>query len=111
MDRARSENEISTRPAFPVPGVGDARPHSPAPSPRATRPRSALVVDTAAEGFFAVGLAMNDVAPRDDDAQADDEPSTPHVATAQRRRDLGRYVLTVLVVCLGILAASAARLG
>jgi hypothetical protein len=113
MERARSENDIPTLPAFPVPGVGEAVPFFPAPPPPAPRPRSALVIDTAAEGFFAVGLARNDVAPQphDEVAPADDEPSAPGIAAAQRRRDLSRYVLAVVVVCLGILGASAAQIG
>jgi hypothetical protein len=61
MDPARSENDIPTLPAFPVPGVGEATPYFPLPLPPAPRPRSALMIDTAAEGSFAVGLAMNDV--------------------------------------------------
>lgn len=111
MDRARSENDIPTLPAFPVPGVGEAAPYFPPPLPPAPRHRSALVIDTAAEGFFAVGRAMNDVASPDDVAPTDDEESVPWIATAQRRRALSRYVLAVVVVCLGILGASAAQLG
>lgn len=97
MDRARSEDDIPTLPAFPVPGVREAAPCFPA------APRKPLVIDTASEGFFAVGLAMNDVAPTDDEVAA--------WWTAQRRRDLTRYVLAVVVVCLGILGATAAQLG
>ena len=111
MERARSENDIPTLPAFPVPGVGEATPFFPAPPPPAPRPRSALVIDTAAEGFFAVGLAMNDIAPHADDAPAYERASELSGVTAQRRRELSRYVLAVVVVCLGILGASAAQIG
>lgn len=100
MERALSEDDIPTLPAFPVPGVRAVAPSFPEPPPR---PRHALVIDTAAEGFFAAGLAMNDVAPTDEELDV--------WWSAQRRRDLSRYVLVVVVVCLGILGATAARLG
>ena len=97
MERALSENDI---PSFPVPGVREVEPFFPEPPPR---PRNALVIDTAAEGFFAAGLAMNDVVPTNEELDMS--------WSAQRRRDLSRYVLAVVVVCLGILGATAAQLG
>lgn len=111
MDRALSDDDIPTLPAFPVPGPPRAAlaepsapptPFFPATLPRA---RKQLVIDTGAEGFFAVGLAMNDIAlaPTDEELAA--------WWGAQRRRSLARYVLAVVVVCLGIMAATAVQLG
>jgi len=116
MERAASEDDIPTVPAFPVPGVREVAPFFPEPPPR---PRSALVIDTAAEGFFAAGLAMNDVGPRESDVgssendvgSSENDEELDAWWSAQRRRDLSRYVVAVVVVCLGILGATAARLG
>ena len=103
MDRAVSDDDIPTVPAFPVPGLPKA---APAPFfPTLPRPRKELVIDTAAEGFFAVGLALNDI------AQAPTDEELAAWWGAQRRRDLSRYVLAVVVVCLGIMAATAVQLG
>ena len=55
MDRALSDDDIPRLQAFPVPGL-----------PKAAR---ALVIDTAAEGFFALRLAMNDIAPAPTDEE------------------------------------------
>ena len=46
-----------------------------------------------------------------DDAPADEQARELSGVTAQRRRELSRYVLAVVVVCLGILGASAAQIG
>ncbi|MEA2746332.1 MAG: hypothetical protein QOI41_475 [Myxococcales bacterium] len=113
MERALSDDDIPTLPAFPVPGPPRAVLAPPPPSPPPTpffpatlpRARKELVIDTGAEGFFAVGLAMNDIAraPTDEELAA--------WWGAQRRRSLARYVLAVVVVCLGIMAATAVQLG
>jgi hypothetical protein len=100
MHRARSEDDIPTLPAFPVPGLPEATPYFPEPPPR---PRRELVIDTAAEGFFAVGVAMNDVVPTDEELAS--------WWAAQRRRELSRYVVAAVVVCFVIMAATAAQLG
>ena len=95
--RALSENEIPTLPAFPVPVV------------------RALVIDTSAEAFFAVGRAMNDHAssndPQTTDALSEGDLAAIGFTPAQRRRDLSRFVLAIVVVCLAILGAGLAHVG
>jgi hypothetical protein len=104
MDRALSDDDIPTVPAFPVPGPPKAAPAPYFPT-TLPRPRKELVIDTAAEGFFAIGLAMNDI------AQAPTDEELAAWWGAQRRRALSRYVLAIVVVCLGIMAATAVQLG
>jgi hypothetical protein len=104
MDRALSDDDIPTIPAFPVPGLPEVAPAPFFPA-ALSRPRKELVIDTDAEGFFAVGLAMNDVA----QAPTDDELAAWW--SAHPRRELSRYVVASVIVCVGIMAASAVQLG
>ena len=107
--RAVSEDDVPTVPAFPVPVVRDEQ-RQPAPffpEPPA-KPRSAIVIDTSAEAFFAVGRAVND---NTSSELSEDDLAAIGLTPAQRRRDLSRFVLAVVVVCLGILGASVAHVG
>lgn len=85
--RALSENDIPTLPAFPV---------------------VPLVIDTSAEAFFAAGRAVND---HGSNELGEDDLAAIGLTPAQRRRELSRFVLAVVVVCVAILGAGVAHVG